>query len=762
MRSFHFCVPARPHVHCKALLALVALSLVAAASASEHSFRPSPEELREGYRRADTYQRLTDNATLNLTLTPSWIGDRYFWYVAEQPGGGRAYTLVDAEKAARRPAFDHQQLAQAISKETGRKADPRRLNLEQLQIATDLQTATFTFEKQRYKADLKSYTLQKLESEERPDRDPRRLPTASPDGQAVARLHEGQVQVRRGRGEWLTLSQAGSFARFHWTPDSTGLLALRLIEGDRREVHMIESSPKDGGRARLHTRLYDLPGDKLDTFEVFLLDATAQEKPVAEREHKLPIPPIIGGGQPWAGPPGVQWWRGKAIVRFPVRGYQNYQVIAIDPKTAKTQTLVNEQTETFVDLGRIMIHLSQRAPELIWRSERDGWGHLYLVDGDTGQVKNQITRGQYVVRSIEHVDEEARQILFSASSREAGEDPYHIHFYRVNFDGSGLTRLTFGDGTHGLHPSPGRKFYVTSWSRVDHEPVHELRRYADGKLVMELERGDIKRLLANGVPLAERFVAKGRDGETDIWGVVIRPTKFDPNQRYPIIENIYAGPQDAFVPKAFRPFLNMHRLAELGFIVVQIDGMGTAHRGKKFHDYAHKNIADAGFPDRILWMKALAEKYPYVDISRVGVYGTSAGGQNAAGALLFHPEFYKVGVASCGCHDNRMDKQWWNEQWMGYPVGPHYEDQSNITNANKLQGRLLLIVGEMDTNVPPESTYRLVDALIKARKEFDFLMIPGMGHSDGGPYGERKRRDFFVRWLHGVEPPNWNEPQTER
>jgi dipeptidyl aminopeptidase/acylaminoacyl peptidase len=257
--------------------------------------------------------------------------------------------------------------------------------------------------------------------------------------------------------------------------------------------------------------------------------------------------------------------------------------------------------------------------------------------------------------------------------------------------------------------------------------------------------------------MTERFVAKGRDGVTDIWGIVVKPSNFDKKKRYPIIENIYAGPHDSFVPKAFRPWFGMHQLAELGFIVVQIDGMGTSNRGKAFHDVCWKNIADAGFPDRILWMKALAKKMPQVDINRVGIYGTSAGGQNSAGAVLWHPEFYKVAVSSCGCHDNRIDKQWWNEQWMGYPVGPHYDAQSNITNAAKLKGHLMLIVGENDRNVPPESTYRFADALIKAKKEFELVVIPGADHTNGGPYGERKRRDFFVRWLLNKPAPFWNE-----
>jgi dipeptidyl aminopeptidase/acylaminoacyl peptidase len=284
-------------------------------------------------------------------------------------------------------------------------------------------------------------------------------------------------------------------------------------------------------------------------------------------------------------------------------------------------------------------------------------------------------------------------------------------------------------------------------------PVTELRRAEDGALVVELERADASALESTGWSPPERFVAKARDGKTDIYGVIYRPTNFEPSRKYPVIEQIYAGPQGAFVPKVFAASHYPQVLAELGFILVQIDGMGTNWRSKAFHDVCWKNLGDAGLPDRILWMKAAAAKYPEMDITRVGVYGGSAGGQNAMGALLFHPEFYKVGAADCGCHDNRMDKIWWNEAWMGWPVGPEYAASSNAVNAHKLQGKLMLTVGEMDRNVDPASTMQVVDALIKANKDFDLIVVPGGGHGAGSqPYGERRRRDFFVRHLLGVEP----------
>jgi len=304
------------------------------------------------------------------------------------------------------------------------------------------------------------------------------------------------------------------------------------------------------------------------------------------------------------------------------------------------------------------------------------------------------------------------------------------------------------------------RYYVDTWSRVDQPPMSELRRTSDQKILLELERGDIQELAKTGWRTPEVFTSLARDGKTDIWGIIIRPTNFDPSKKYPVIEYIYAGPQGSFVPKTFGTQASLQLLAELGFIVVQIDGMGTSNRSKAFHDVAWRNLGDAGFPDRILWHKAVAAKYPYYDISRVGIYGNSAGGQNSLGGMLFHPEFYKVCVSSCGCHDNRMDKIWWNEQWMGWPLGLEYAASSNVDNASKLQGKLLLVVGEMDPNVDPASTMQVVNALIKANKTFDLLVIPGGGHGPGGIYGERKRNDFFVHHLLGVEPPAWNNPDN--
>jgi dipeptidyl-peptidase-4 len=390
----------------------------------------------------------------------------------------------------------------------------------------------------------------------------------------------------------------------------------------------------------------------------------------------------------------------------------------------------------------------EKTGELLWLSERDGWCHLWLYDVGTGMVKNQVTKGAWVVREVDYVDEERRQVWFMASGLREGEDPYHEHLCRVNLDGTGFIRLTQGDGQHEIRWSPNKKYFIDVWSRADHPPVTELRRSEDGSLVCVLEKADAKALLATGWQMPERFVAKGRDGRTDIHGVMVKPSSFDPAKSYPVVEQIYAGPHGVFAPKEFGVLRRQHELAELGFIVVQADGMGTNHRGKLFHDVCWKNLKDAGFPDRMAWIKAAAETRPWMDLKRVGIYGGSAGGQSAMRALLDHHDFYQVAVADCGCHDNRMDKIWWNEQWMGWPVDQSYARSSNVEDAHKLQGRLLLIVGELDTNVDPASTTQVANALQKAGKSFDYMPIMGAGHGAAEtPYGIRLRMEFLARWL---------------
>ena len=388
----------------------------------------------------------------------------------------------------------------------------------------------------------------------------------------------------------------------------------------------------------------------------------------------------------------------------------------------------------------------------IWMSEESGWNHLYRLDAKTGK-RSPLTSGPWVVRKVTRIDADTGTVHFTAMGVFPDQDPYHVHHGFVSLTGGEVTWLTQGDGTHTLDASPDGRWVVDRYSRVDLAPVHELRKTSDGTRVVVLEEADWSPLLTTGWRPPRRFHAKGRDGKTDIWGMLHVPTTFDPKTRYPVLESIYAGPHGHHVPKSFRAWHGSQAIAELGFVVVRIDGMGTNWRSKAFHDVCWQNLGDAGLPDRIAWMRAAAKTRPWMDLTRVGIYGGSAGGQNALGALLQHGDFYDCAVADCGCHDNRMDKIWWNEAWMGWPIGPHYAEQSNVTNAHKLKGKLLLIVGELDRNVDPASTMQVVDALIKADKDFDLLVIPGAGHGAmGTSYGRRRMRDFFVRHLLGVEP----------
>ena len=544
--------------------------------------------------------------------------------------------------------------------------------------------------------------------------------------------------TRNGREEDSFLSE------FHYSPNKRYALGFRSTRVIPRKIPLLRSSPKDQVQPTIEFINYPKPGDPRPQRRPILFDL----------KKKTPIPvdesPFLDS---WS----VQfkhWSKDSrsAHILFNQRGHEELALLSIDSSTGKVTDLVRESPDTFVDYSqKTMLHWLDQSGQLIWASERSGWNHLYRINATTGEVINPITKGKWLVRKIEYVEEENEVVWFTAMGIHPDQDPYHLHLAKVNFDGSNLTILTQTDGTHRWEFSPERSLFVDRWSRLDHPEVAELRSAQDGLLIKEIARQDISDLIKEGYSMPIRFSAPGRDGKTMIHGFLIQPTEFNPNQIYPVIENIYAGPHGFHVPKKFGLQISQRRLAELGFVIAKIDGMGTNWRSKKFHDHCWQNLADAGFPDRIAWLKAAAQKYSWLDLSRVGIYGGSAGGQNALSALLHHGEFYKAAVSDCGCHDNRMDKIWWNEAWMG-KMGPHYEQSSNVFHAHKLQGDLMLTVGELDKNVDPASTIQVVDALVRAGKDFEFFMIPGAGHGIGeGKYLFRKRIDFFIRSLLGVE-----------
>ncbi|NQV24085.1 MAG: DPP IV N-terminal domain-containing protein [Rhodopirellula sp.] len=730
------------------------------------------------YDRANSLRETTRNTVFRQKVEPNWTADgKRLWYRIEVAPGEFEFVIVNAIVGTRELAFDQQELAKQLADATKKSVIAERLPFQRLVLINDEDAIEFSAFSGVWKYDRGEKELTRLRDEEPSDqngekegkKNPRRpqgrdaekreIPEGrqSPDGKWIAFEHNHDLQIRSTSdpaAETITLgtsdTDGGWYSDRHisWSPDSRKLVALRTRQGQQHDVSVVESSPQDQLQPKLHTHNYLKPGDQIPQSTPHLFDVDTK-KEIAVSDELF--------ANPWMSPPPIEWSpnSGRFFFTYNQRGHQILRVIAVDAKTGEAQAIVDEQSDTFIDYAyKQFLQILHDSNELIWMSERDGWNHLYLYDLSSGEVRNQVTKGEWVVRKVERVDAERRQIWFQASGIYSEQDPYYIHHCRVNFDGSGLTYLTDGDGTHTVSWSPDRNFLVDTYSRVDQPPVTELRDAETGKLICELERADWSRLLETGWKVPERFVAKGRDNATDIYGVIYRPTNFDETKKYPVIEKIYAGPHGSFVPKAFSDYFSAQSMTELGFIVVQIDSMGTSNRSKAFHDVCAKNLGDSGFPDRIKWINAAANKYPFMDLSRgVGIYGGSAGGQSSTRAVLAFGDFYTVAVSDCGCHDNRMDKIWWNELWMGWPVGPHYEEQSNVTNAHRLTGKLFLTVGELDRNVDPASTMQVVNALIKADKDFDLLVVPGGGHGIGeSPYGKRRRQDFFVRHLLGVEP----------
>lgn len=737
------------------------------------------------------YRRLIDH----LPNPPEWMEgvDRFVYResLRGEPGekeNGARFVMVDAVDRKSQPAFDHQRLAQAITQTSGEKVEPTHLPFTRFHFEGDQKSIVFDVKGAHWTCRLEEYTCTKKTEERDPEDegyDPTPKPengdehaVKSPDGKWLAYVLNNNLVMRaidqnqanasergtkpKDETQPITLSMEGSADNYYavstisWSPDSKHIAVYRIRPGYRRIVDYVESSPPNQLQPIHSTMVYPKPGDVLAFYQPVLFD-------VANR-NQCEINSSLFPNQFSMTP--IEWRKGSSSFTFEYnqRGHQLYRVVEVDASSRKARALIDESSATFVnyeplernqyDHGKYFRRDLDDGKEILWASERDGWEHLYLLDGKSGEVRNQITKGEWVVRSVDYVDEARRVVYFSASGMSEGEDPYYVHGYKIRFDGTGLTPLTPEPADHTLKYSKDGRFFTDIYSTINTPPTLVVRNAEDGKILMQVQTADLSQLLAAGWEAPEPFHATGRDGKTEIWGVLYKPEKLDPTRKYPVVEDIYAGPQGSFVPKSFSA--RTEPLTALGFAVVQIDGMGTNNRSRAFHDVTWQNLKDAGFPDRILWHKALAAKYPWYDISRVGIFGNSSGGQSAMGALLFHPEFYQVAVANSGCHDNRMDKIWWNEQWMGWPVGPQYSDSSNVDNAWRLQGKLMLVVGEMDKNVDPASTYQVVDRLIKANKQFDLLVVPGGGHGAGGRYGQLKLMDFFVRNLKGETTPDWN------
>ena len=687
------------------------------------------------YERANTVGKWTAGKVTSAKVQPNWTPDgERFWY----QNAKKEFVLVDAVKGTREVVAEDK-----LPKDAKPDNPPKKKGRDEVadEESDDEMFFDSPFPSGRGAGGVGSSAFAQ----------PPRRGSESPDGKLAAFLKDNNVWLRDTKTKEETqLSTDGkaddAYGRVYWSPDSKKLVAIKTKAGGDRKVTLVESSPRTQLQPLTSTYNYLKPGDPIPLPKPHLFDVEAK-KEIAVSDELFPNPWDVG----------YEHWSkdGKHFYfTYNQRGHTVMRLLDIDTATGKVTAVVNEECKTFFDYAnKLYVNYLDDTNELIWMSERDGWNHLYLVDLATGKAKS-ITKGEWVVRGVDRVDVKAREVWVRALGVHADQDPYHVHYCRIKFDGSDLVKLTAGDGTHTVEYSPDRKYLIATYSRVDLPPVSDLRRASDGKLVCELETADAAALLKTGWRYPERFVAKGRDGKTDIHGYIVRPSTFDPAKTYPVLEHIYAGPHDHHVRKAFNPAPYEQRMAELGFIVVKIDGMGTNWRSKAFHDVCWKNLGDSGFPDRIAWIKAAAAKHKEMDISKgVGIYGGSAGGQSSTRALLAHGEFYTVAVSDCGCHDNRMDKIWWNELWMSWPVGPHYAEQSNVTQAHKLTGKLLLVVGELDRNVDPASTMQVANALIRADRDFDLLVVPGGGHGSAEPpYGNRRRMDFFVRHMLGVEP----------
>jgi len=733
----------------------------------------------EDYERAEQFLwPNVDDLVFNSGINHEWADDApLFWYRV-QTRRGNEFFLVNAAENTKEYFFDHEQLAENLSEVLDKEIEPWQLPFTTLEWDYSDRSFTFSENNKTWKVDLETLEVKRIEKKtgREWDTEPRQF-SESPDGRfIVTRRNYNLWLLEKETGEehqltfdgekddiygatlpWAWKKQEGPAEHdrdplrlnVSWSKDSKKLFANRLDLRHAKLMYLLQNVPDNGFRAVSHSYYRALPGEKdVAKLKPYVFNVDKKNQTALQI---APYDNIVGSGWNWYGEGSDKLY---TVLRE--RGYGSATLLEADAETGEVRTVFKEISDTYVDPGKSHTEYLVDTDELVWLSERDGWNHIYLYDLKTGNVKQQVTSGEYVVQDIEFVDKDERKIYFTARGRERNRDPYYSHLYVVNFDGSGLKLLTPEHATHNISFSPDHTYFIDTFSRVDLKPKTVLRKTSDGSLVMVIEEADIKDLKATGWQFPEPFSIKARDDETDIYGVIFRPSDFDPNKKYPVIDGTYSGPQAVRTPKSFvRGYRNSDQpLAELGFIVVTVDGLGTAGRSKAFQDYSWKNLGDIGSPDHIKAIRELAAKYPYMDLNRVGIYGHSAGGYDAARAIMKHPDFYKVAVSSAGNHDHRVAKAWWPELYMGFPADSQYEEQSNINLAANLEGKLLLAHGDMDDNVHPSETIRMGDALIKAGKDFDMLIMPNKSHGLGGSnnYFTIKRWNYFVEHLMGAEP----------
>ena len=718
----------------------------------------------------------TNPLVLHAGVQPTWLANERFWYRTATENGTEFF-LVDAARGTRAPAFDQMKIAAALSAAAGTTYTRYRLPFTQFDFVDDGRGISFNVSGRRWICDVAG---NKCDGTERRMGPPS---VVSPDGKRAAFIRNDNLWVRdtaSGRERQLTKDGVKDFGYatdnagwirsdrpiLLWSPDSTRIATFQQDERGTGETYLVSTGV---GHPKLDAWKSPLPGDdKIFMIERVVIDvdrARITRLQMPADPHRSSSCDDVECSGPWA---DVEWSADGTQLAFlsTSRDHKEAHLRVADARTGKVRDVLEEKVETYYESGVDVSNwrFLPASNEVIWFSERDNWGQLYLYDLQTGRLKNQITTGLGNLTQVLKVDEHNRLIYFLGVGKEKGRDAYFVHYYRIGFDGKNLTLLTPEDSMHRVTPSQSGRFFVDSYSTPDVAPVAVLRD-SDGQLVTTLERADVSRLVASGWKPPVPFTVKARDGVTDLYGLMYRPTNFDVAGKYPIVNHVYPGPQTGSV--GGRSFLaarqDTQALAELGFIVVEIDGMGTPWRSKKFHDAYFGDMGDNTLPDQVGGMKQLAQQYSWIDLDRAGIYGHSGGGYAAAGAMFRYPDFFKVGISEAGNHDNRNYEDDWAEKWQGLlekrsDGTTNYDSQANQNFAKNLKGKLLLAHGTMDTNVPPSNTLLVVNELIKANKDFDLLMLPNRGHAFGQePYMVRRRWDYFVRNLLGAEPPQGYE-----
>ncbi|MDA0327397.1 MAG: DPP IV N-terminal domain-containing protein [Gemmatimonadetes bacterium] len=757
---------------------IVAIFAVFALATSASAQDATRQLTADDYARAERF--LTDNTTPLVyrdLVQPQWTEDGRFWYRNRVPGGSE-FVMVDPESGQKGRAFDHARMATVLSAASGTVLSALELPVEDLTFSDNVVIVEMEGGL-LYRCAMTNYTC----AETRPARPPvSPSEMVSPDGRTVAFIRSHNLWVRdrdTGAETQLTLdgvedfgygtNNAGWVRRdrpvLKWSPDSR---KIATFQHDGRGVGMMYLATTKVGHPELDAWRYPMPEDTV-IFRVHRvvvdLDRPAGDHMVRLAmevdQHRSTCSDHIECGGVLG---DLEWSADGSHFAF-VSSSRDHKVARVriaDASTGVVRDVFEEVEETFYESQSGWRYLSA-SNEILWFSQRDNWGNLFLYDATTGAVKRKVTEGDWNVLDIRGVDEEGRSVTFMGSEREAG-DPYFQYLYRVGLDNGRVELLTPDSAHHTVSISPDGRHIVDSYSTPLIPPVTVLRS-TNGSVRTVLEEADVSRLTASGWQPPMPFSVKARDGETDLYGLLFRPLDFDPNSKYPVVNYLYPGPQSGSVGS--RSFRASHRdlqaIAELGFVVIELDAMGTPGRSKAFHEAYYGNMGDNGLPDQMGGIRQLADRHAWIDLERVGIFGHSGGGFAAADAIMRYPDFYDVAVSQAGNHDNRNYEDDWGEKWQGLLVvapdgSTNYDNQANQLLATNLRGKLLIAHGTMDTNVPPSNTMLVVNALIEANKDFDLLMLPNRGHGFGNePYMMRRRWDYFVRNLLGAEPPQGYE-----